>query len=96
MSHITEPHIEAFREEIKQAVREATQAALVDALFMFGIDVSTPEAIQNFRKDMAHTRECRESVEQVKKKGLLTAVTVLVVGILGYLALPFTQFLPHN
>lgn len=85
-----------LKEELKEAVREATREVMVETMLMFGIDVSTPEAIQAFRKDMAYTREWRQSVEEVKSKGLLTAVGVLFAGILGYLLLPLAQFWPTH
>lgn len=96
MTTLAAHQAETLKEEVKEAVREATREAVIETLLMFGIDVSTPEAIQAFQKDMAYMREWRQSVEEVKSKGLLAAVGVLVTGVTGYFAMQIAQLWPHN
>jgi hypothetical protein len=36
-----------------------------------------------FRKDIEHARKWRKALEQVETKGLMTAVGLLVAGVLG-------------
>lgn len=74
---------EARRQEIKEAV--------IETLMLLGIDVTTTEGIHAFRKDSEFIREWRISVEEVKKKSLLTAVSFLTAGFLGYLIVSFSR-----
>lgn len=73
-------------EQRRQEIRDT----VFETLFLLGIDTSTPKAIQEFRQDLTYVREWRESVEEVKRKGILTTVSFLVVGLLGYLAATLT------
>lgn len=68
--------------ELKQIVSEA----VAETLLKLGIDASDPVELQ---KDMAHLRAWRESVATVKQQGLVTAVGILVAGVLGLLWLAF-------
>jgi hypothetical protein len=64
--------------ELKKIVAEA----VAETLLQLGIDATDPVEMQ---KDMAHLRSWRESVATVKQQGLITAVGVLTVGLLGLL-----------
>jgi hypothetical protein len=68
--------------EVKKIVAEA----VTETLLTLGIDASKPVELQ---KDMAHLRAWRESVATVKKQSLVTAVGIIVAGILGLLWLGF-------
>lgn len=68
--------------ELKKIVSEAVS----ETLLKLGIDASDPVELQ---KDMAHLRAWRESVATVKQQGLVTAVGILVAGVLGLLWLAF-------
>jgi hypothetical protein len=68
--------------ELKKIVAEAVS----ETLLQLGIDASDPVEMQ---KDMAHLRAWRESVNTVKQQGLVTAVGILVAGMLGLLWLAF-------
>ena len=69
----------------------ATTAAerVKSTLLSLGINIETPAAIVEAQLDFQHLRAWRESTEAVKRKALLTAVTVVVTGALGYLVLAF-------
>lgn len=62
--------------ELKAIVAEA----VAETLIKLGIDTSDPVELQ---KDMAHLRAWRESIATVKKQGLISAIGVLTVGLLG-------------
>jgi hypothetical protein len=68
--------------EVKKIVAEA----VAETLLTLGIDTTDPVELQ---KDMAHLRAWRESVQTVKQQGLVTAVGILVAGMLGLLWLAF-------
>jgi hypothetical protein len=68
--------------ELKKIVAEA----VAETLLQLGIDASDPVEMQ---KDMAHLRSWRESVATVKQQSLVTAVGIVVAGILGLLYLAF-------
>lgn len=62
--------------EVKRIVAESVDQTLT----RLGVDVTDP---LEFQKDMAHLRAWRESVATVKKQGLITAVGIVVAGIIG-------------
>lgn len=62
--------------ELKKVVSEA----VAETLLKLGIDASDPIELQ---KDMQHLRQWRESVATVKRQGLMAAVGVITVGVLG-------------
>lgn len=68
--------------EVKKIVAEA----VAETLLTLGIDTSDPVALQ---KDMAHLRSWRESIATVKKQSLVTAVGIIVAGVLGLIYLAF-------
>lgn len=62
--------------EIKKIVAET----VVETLIRLGVDASNPIEVQ---KDFQHLRAWRNSINTVQRQGLMTAVGVLTVGILG-------------
>jgi hypothetical protein len=64
------------REEISAVVRESVLQTLTE----LGVDAENPLEMQ---KDFAHVRAWRESTEEIKRKGLLTLVGILVTGLAG-------------
>ncbi len=62
--------------EIRKIVAETVDQTLT----RLGVDTQDP---LEFQKDMQHLRAWRESVATVKKQGLVTAVGIIVAGILG-------------
>lgn len=70
-------------EERTEAIAERAAAKAIDGFFIrLGVDTSDPIAMQ---KDFAALRSFRESVELVKKRGLITAVTIVVTGVMAVL-----------
>jgi hypothetical protein len=71
------------------AAEQAADRAIKSTLLSLGINIDDPKDIVEAQLDFRHLRAWRESTEAVKRKALLTAVTVLVTGALGYLVLAF-------
>lgn len=65
---------------VEQIAERAAQIALQNFFVTLGVDTTDPLEMQ---KDFAHLRAWRESIDLVKKKGIVTTVTVLVTGLLG-------------
>lgn len=62
--------------EIRQIVAET----VAETLMKLGVDAANPKEMQ---ADMQHLREWRQSINTVKRQGLITAVGVITVGLLG-------------
>jgi len=80
-------------EDIKRIAEEAAEQAVKKTLLALGIDTTKPEAILEAQKDMQHLRAWRTSVDTIKTKGILAAITVIVTGTLGVLWLGFTEII---
>ena len=76
-------------EEIDAIATTAGERAVKSTLLSLGINIETPAEIVEAQLDFQHLRAWRESTEAVKRKALLTAVTVVVTGAIGYVALVF-------
>lgn len=75
--------LEAHAEErIEKVAERAAQLAISGFFINLGVDTSDPLAMQ---KDFAYLRSWRESIDLVKRRGIISAVTVIVTGILGIL-----------
>lgn len=62
--------------EIRKIVAETVDQTLT----RLGVDTENP---LEFQRDLQHLRNWRESVATVKRQSLVTAVGILVAGILG-------------
>jgi hypothetical protein len=67
-------------DEARSIAKVAAKEALSEMLITLGVDPDEPTEMQ---KDMAFVRSLRESSEAVKRQGLLTAIGILVAGVLG-------------
>ena len=70
-------------DDTRELVRTAAREAVHEMLIAVGVDASNPAAVIEMQKDFQSLREWRQSLESVKRHGLLTAIGVVVVGILG-------------
>lgn len=82
-------------EEIDAVATTAAERAVKSTLLSLGINIENPEGIVEAQLDFQHLRAWRESTEAVKRKALLTAVTVVVTGAIGYLVLAFRSSGTH-
>ena len=78
--------VDAMRGEIVQAVDDG----VTDALTRVGID---PEKPLEMQRDMQFVRDWRSTVSSVRKKGLLTAVGLIVAGLVSALWLGMKSLL---
>lgn len=70
-------------EDRTEAIAERAACKAIDGFFIrLGIDTTDPIAMQ---KDFAALRSFRESVELIKKRGIITAVTIVVTGVMAVL-----------
>jgi hypothetical protein len=82
-------------EEIDAIATTAAERAVKSTLLSLGINIENPTAIVEAQLDFQHLRAWRESTEAVKRKALLTAVTIVVTGAIGYLVLAFRSSGTH-
>lgn len=68
------------RRLIDEVAHKAASEAVKQTLVTMGIDADNPFEVQ---KDMQHLREWRESISAVKRHGLLAAIGVLTIGLIG-------------
>ena len=78
-------------DEIKQVAQAAAREAVREMMLAMGVDASDPKALLEMQKDFQSLRKWRKSVQDVQRHGLLTAVGVLIVGILGMIYMHFRQ-----
>lgn len=69
----------------KPHVEELIRTTVKQTLLQLGLDVSDPEGVIELQKDFAYVRAWRISVDEVKKKGILTILSVVLIGIIGVL-----------
>lgn len=67
-------------DEAKSIAKAAATEAVHEAFQRLGVDIEDWTEVQ---RDMAFIRSWRESSEAVKRQGLLTAIGILVAGVLG-------------
>lgn len=69
--------------EVKRIASEAAKASVEEMFLRFGIEANSADDIKALQRDFAHLRGWREASETVKRQGIITAVGILTVGILG-------------
>lgn len=67
-------------DEAKSIAKAAATEAVHEAFQRLGVDIDDWTEVQ---RDMAFIRSWRESSEAVKRQGLLTAIGIVVAGVLG-------------
>ena len=68
---------------VKETAERTAEEVLRHAFLSLGIDMTNPSAIVSAQADMQHLRAWRNSVETVKRQGLLTAVGIIIAGVIG-------------
>ena len=61
-------------------IRAIVKATVEETLITLGVDITEPIEVQ---ADFRHLRAWRQSSDTIKRQGLMTAVGVLVIGLLG-------------
>lgn len=78
-------------DQTKEIARAAAREAVRETLLALGIDTSNPAAMIETQADFQHLRAWRKSLATVKRQGLVSAVGVVTVGLLGLIYLHFTS-----
>jgi hypothetical protein len=76
-------------DDVNRTAEEAADRALGKLFLTLGVDLSDPKAVIAFQDDLRFLSQWRDSTQAVKRKALLTAVGVVVSGVVGYLLLAF-------
>lgn len=71
---------QATRWMSEQEIRKIVAETVDQTLTKLGVDTSDPLEVQ---RDLQHLRAWRESSDTVKRQGLITAVGIVVAGIVG-------------
>lgn len=74
---MTEAEIKAL---VERTAAEAARQAVKEILVALGLNVNDPFEVQ---ADMQHLRSWRRSMNTVKKQGLVTAVGIVVAGLIA-------------
>ncbi|MGV6876771.1 hypothetical protein ACUSIJ_29455 [Pseudochelatococcus sp. B33] len=61
-------------------IKKIVSDTVTETLVRLGVDVEEPFEVQ---ADFMHLRQWRKSTEAVKRQGLITAIGILTVGVLG-------------
>jgi hypothetical protein len=78
-------------DEIREIARTAAREAVREMMIAMGVDTSNPAAIIEMQKDFQSLRDWRQSMQAVRRHGLMTAIGVLTVGTLGMIYMHFMQ-----
>lgn len=65
---------------VHKTAEEVAKRVVQETFITFGIDATNPMEMQ---QDMQHLRAWRTSVSTVKRQGLMSAVGIIVIGVLG-------------
>lgn len=77
-------------QKIRGEIREQVDEGVTDALTRVGIDTENPISAQH---DAQFVREWRKTTAAVKRKGMLTAVGILIAGSMGAIWLGLRELL---
>jgi len=78
-------------DEIREIARTAAREAVREMMIAMGVDTSNPASMIEMQKDFQSLRNWRESMQTVKRQGIISAVGVIVVGLLGLIYMHFMQ-----
>jgi hypothetical protein len=75
-------YVQLTKDELKDVVKDTVH----ETLTTIGIESDDPIEMQ---KDFSHLREWRITVQDVRKKGILTIVGLLVAGVVAFIWIGF-------
>lgn len=78
-------------DEIRDVARTAAREAVHEVMIAMGVDASNPAAMIEMQKDFLSLREWRQSMQAIRRHSLITAVGVIVMGVLGVIYMNFTS-----
>jgi len=77
--------------DLRDIAEEVARATVKEFFLALGVNADDPEAVIAVQKDFAHLRAWREASDTIKRKGLGTAVTIVVTGLLGLVWLALSR-----
>jgi hypothetical protein len=89
-AHRAEELLLRYAEERTEAIAErAAERAVIKTLLAIGIDISSPGSILRAQDNFSFLDTLNSGQKAVKRKVGLTAIGVLVTGLIGYVLLVF-------
>lgn len=76
--------------------REIVEQVVEQTLLKLGIDVSSPERINEFQENQRAIGEWRASVQLVQRAGLMAAVGTIVTGMIAALMIGITNMIQRG
>lgn len=80
---MNDPSAPITRAELRALIRDGVAEGVKEALLPLGLDISTPQGILEAQRDIQHLRAWRQATETAKRQGLMTAIGIIVAGIIG-------------
>ncbi|WP_315831138.1 hypothetical protein [Bradyrhizobium prioriisuperbiae] len=77
--------------DVRDIAEEVARATVKEFFLALGVNADDPDAVIAVQKDFAHLRAWREASDTIKRKGLGTAVTIVVTGLLGLVWLALSR-----
>jgi hypothetical protein len=77
--------------DVRDIAEEVARATVKELFLALGVNADDPDAVIAVQKDFAHLRAWREASDTIKRKGLGTAVTIVVTGLLGLVWLALSR-----
>lgn len=71
--------------------RSLVKQTVTETLLQLGVDVTEPEQVLEFQRDLQHLRKWRKTVETVESRSALAIVLTLISGIAAAAWLGFQQ-----
>lgn len=79
---------ESCAKELAAVAEEAAERVVEKMLLRFGVDYANPLEMQ---KDFAFIRSWRDSTNLMRRRGLITIVTILITGFFGIIYAAFVH-----
>ena len=76
-------------DEIRDMARTVAREVVHEMMLTMGVDASKPAGLLEMQKDFQSLREWRNSMDAIRRHGLLTAIGFIVIGILGLIWMSF-------
>jgi SpoVK/Ycf46/Vps4 family AAA+-type ATPase len=77
------------KEDIEDIARAAAREAIREMLITMGVDTSNHAAMIEMQRDFQSLRSWRQSVQTIQRHSFVTAVGVIIVGLLGMIYMHF-------
>ena len=86
-------NIMVSKDDLRQIVRQETRTVMGETFVAMGVSVGDPKSLIEMQKDFQHLRFWRKTVEDTRKKGVITAIGLMVTGVIAALWIGVQQIL---